>query len=390
MTPTPSADTQLLVLDSLHGLANVPALTDQAIQTTPVSRTADDALSRLEEWTREFIKAQRPATLRAVRSDWQQYIAWCEGTKHSPLPASIEQVEAFLRNAIDRGRKRATIQRYAYTIGLIHDAAGLPNPIKDRLWKQKWKQLRSRLRESGGLTSKQAGPMTGSDVAKILKTLGDSPRDLRDAALIALASDTLLRESELVAVKTEHFAYNETKNAWSLFVPFSKANQDGKADDYRFVALDTRARIERWLGVAGIESGHVFRPIGGRPKRTAKSILPAGLGAPAGNDALGAQEVARIFRRRARAAGLKHARTISGHSARVGTANDLINNGATTAQIQDAGGWGSPEMVTLYTRRSKAGMNAVADLRKTQAVGADHGLTRLPIIRMTHVGVPSL
>ncbi|EIL90106.1 tyrosine-type recombinase/integrase, partial [Rhodanobacter sp. 115] len=85
---------------------------------------------------------------------------------------------------------------------------------------------------------------------------------------------------------------------------------------------------------------------------------------------LGAQEVARIFRRRAVAAGLDHAFTISGHSARVGSANDLINNGYTTAQIQDAGNWKSAEMVQIYTRRSQAGANSMADMRRSQKAKA--------------------
>ncbi|WP_017462652.1 tyrosine-type recombinase/integrase [Dyella ginsengisoli] len=55
----------------------------------------------------------------------------------------------------------------------------------------------------------------------------------------------------------------------------------------------------------------------------------------------------------------------------MGTANDLINNGATTAQIQHAGGWRSAEMVNRYTRRSRAGVNAVADLRRLTSPLAD-------------------
>jgi hypothetical protein len=86
--------------------------------------------------------------------------------------------------------------------------------------------------------------------------------------------------------------------------------------------------------------------------------------------ALRPREVARIFRRRAIAAGLPHGWSISGHPARVGTANDLINAGATTARIQHAGGWRSAEMVHTYTRRSQAGGNAVSELRQKQRAPA--------------------
>ena len=77
------------------------------------------------------------------------------------------------------------------------------------------------------------------------------------------------------------------------------------------------------------------------------------------------QEVARIFRRRAKSAGLENAGTISGHSARIGSANDLAEYGATGTQIQLAGGWKTDRMVTYYTRRSQAGINAMGALRNS-------------------------
>lgn len=373
------AGPELLVVDTLQGMSRALSVAPHTIAPAHVMQSPDVVMMRLAAWQADFVGGQTPATVRAVRADWGQYIAWCEGTGQPALPASLEQVEAFLRNAIVRGRKRSTVQRYLYTIGLIHDAAGLTNPVKDKRWKDKWKKLIKELKHRGGLTAKQAAAMEAADIVAILATLGESPRDLRDAAMLALASDTLLRESELVAVRVEHFAYNRTKNAWTLYVPFSKANQDGKDEDYRYVHGPTMTRVQRWMAAASITQGFVFLPVGGRPKAPPAEDDLERLPAPAAFQQpraapprpaealpLGAQEVARIFRRRALAAGLDHAPRISGHSARIGTANDLINAGKTTAQIQHAGGWRSAEMVNRYTRRSQAGVNAVAELRGHQ------------------------
>jgi integrase len=200
---------------------------------------------------------------------------------------------------------------------------------------------------------KQAAELDMGGVTAILATLGDSPRDLRDAALLSIASDTLCRESELVAIEVAHLHLNRRRNTWSLHVPFSKTNQDGESPDYRFVSHETIARLRAWQAAAGITEGPLFRPVGGRPKLTdhaTPALLP--------------QEVARIFRRRAQVAGLEGAAGISGHSARVGSANDLAENGASSTQIQQAGGWRTDRMVTYYTRRSAAGTEAMHDLRK--------------------------
>ncbi|HET7331837.1 tyrosine-type recombinase/integrase [Dyella sp.] len=256
---------------------------------------------------------------------------------------------------IDKGRKRSTVDRYLYTVGVVHVAAGLPSPSKDPDWPVKWKKLIRRLKATGGHVRKQAGELDMASLVTILATLSDSPRDLRDAALLSLASDTLCRESELVAVRVEHLHHNRRRNTWSLHVPFSKTNQDGGTPDYRFVSQDTIERIRAWQAAAGITEGVLFRPTGGRPRANAAtdvSLLP--------------QEVARIFRRRAKAAGLDHAGTISGHSARIGSANDLAESGATGTQIQHAGGWKTDRMVTYYTRRSDAGASAMERLRTTK------------------------
>lgn len=297
-------------------------------------------------------------TVKAVRSDWTQYLAWCEAQSCSPLPTSVEQLERFLAAMIDKGRKRSTVDRYLYTVGLVHAAAGLPSPSKDPDWPVKRKKLIRRLKTSGGNARRQAAELDMAGVAMILASLGDSPRDLRDAALISIASDTLCREAELVAIHVEHLHQNRRRNTWSLHVPYSKTNQDGAAPDYRFVSNETIAHVRRWQSISGIKAGPLFRPVGGRPRADGAvdvALLP--------------QEVARILRRRAAAAGLEQAAGISGHSARIGSANDLAENGATGAQIQLAGGWKTDRMVTYYTRKSSAGASAMASLRASGQKG---------------------
>ncbi len=351
----------LRVVDALQELTTVPAVAPNIHAPRPALASSVEAvLARLASWSSDFAAGSAPATVKAVRSDWTQYLAWCEATGMTPLPASVAQLEAFLTAAIDKGRKRATVDRYLYTVGLVHVAAGLPSPSKDPDWPVKWKTLIRRLKGTGGHARKQAGELDGAGVEAILATLGDSRRDLRDAALLAIASDTLCRESDLVAICVEHLHHNRRRNTWSLHVPFSKTNQDGAAPDYRFVSLETIARIRVWQAAANITDGPLFRPLGGRPKATGDST-----------EALLPQEVARIFRRRAKAAGLEQAGTISGHSTRIGSANYLAEYGATGTQIQQAGGWKTDRMVTYYTRRSLAGVNAMASLRASRLSDGD-------------------
>jgi site-specific recombinase XerD len=102
--------------------------------------------------------------------------------------------------------------------------------------------------------------------------------------------------------------------------------------------------LRRWLDSAGIVEGALFRSVnkaggvGGR--------LPAG-------------EVPRLLRRVAKLAGLDPA-GVSGHSARVGMAQDLAASGAELPAIMTAGRWRSPTMPARYAERTLAGRGAVA------------------------------
>jgi integrase len=349
---------ELLIVDSLNGLSRSPAVVEAPARAMPAVDAAA-VVARLQAWQTRFQRGNAPATVRAVRSDWLQYATWCDGEGYPLLPASADQLEMFLRAGILRGLKRATIDRYTYTVDLVHRAAELPSPTADPSWADIRKGLVRDLRLGGRNKPRQAVALRNADIDRILATLGDAPRDLRDAAMLSLASDTLLRESELAAVAVEDLGQDEATGEWSCTVPFSKTDQAGEREDHRFVSDQTAARLRAWLDTAGITSGPVFRPVGGRTKDDPDRDTAA----------LRAREVARIFRRRALAAGIPDAPRISGHSTRVGSANDLMNDGATVGAIQHAGGWTTDRMVIRYTAKSGAGRGAMAQLRRKERVG---------------------
>ena len=77
-------------------------------------------------------------------------------------------------------------------------------------------------------------------------------------------------------------------------------------------------------------------------------------------------EVPPTFKRRAAAAGLDASR-ISGHSARVGMAQDLAKAGASLVDLQNAGRWKSPAMPGRYTERQSVKGGAVARFYQRRA-----------------------
>lgn len=53
-------------------------------------------------------------------------------------------------------------------------------------------------------------------------------------------------------------------------------------------------------------------------------------------------------------------RQISGHSARIGATQDLVEDGAPDAAIMRDAGWKTPRMVAMYSRGTKAKQGAMA------------------------------
>lgn len=196
-----------------------------------------------------------------------------------------------------------------------------------------------------GVTWEQADAMTA------LAAQGGRLRDLRDAALIAVMSDGLLRISEAAALGVADV--NPARDgAGTLLLAQSKTDQQAEGTILHLRAVTLR-RVSAWTEAAGIDSGPLFRRIrkGGRVEATA----------------LTAKSIRAIIQRWAKVAGVTG--RVSGHSLRVGAAQSLVSAGATLPELQQAGRWLSPNMPAHYARGQLAGQGAVARLRPDSEKG---------------------
>lgn len=335
-----------------------------------LSLPAANVAARLARFSRLYQGAMAPATVRAVRGDWQVYAAWCKKKGYAPLAIGRDELIGFFENAIARSLRRATLDRYLFTIRLAHSAAQVEDPTRHPEWRLMWKALVKQLRVDGRNRKRPARPLRQQGIATIVTTLTetrDDLRALRDAALLCLASDTLVRRQELARVLVEELKIIKETGAGVLEVPFSKTDKEGHGM-YRYVSPETVAHIAAWQHAAGIERGPLFRAVLMRRapgESTACAVVS--------DRAMLPQEVARIFRRRAAAAGLDATR-ISGHSTRVGSAHDLHAMGYTGTQIARVGGWADETQPANYVRELEAEQTAMADARQRNplpAPGAD-------------------
>ena len=285
-------------------------------------------------------------TERAVKADLGIYTAWCAEQGHPTLPASPATIAAFV-DAMAATRAPATVRRYVASIWVAHRAIGCAKTLRNPAVKL----ALQRMHRGKGRRQAQALGLTWPLRECLLKATGDRLIDARNRALVAVAYDTLLRRSELAALQVSDLAL-ETTGAATVLVRNGKTDAEGRGA-VLYLARDSVAMVREWLVRSGVSQGRLFR-----------SLRRGELG-----EALDPSQIPRIYKAMARRAGLEAEAVdrLSGHSTRVGAAQDMIACGIELPAILQAGRWKSTAMVNRYGERLLAHRSGAAQLARMQS-----------------------
>jgi integrase len=319
------------------------------LMKTGITTAEPSLLANLDRHADQARGAYASNTERALRADVVVFTSWCAEIGKQSLPVAAETLAAFV-DAMGEARAPATVRRYVSSVATFHRAAQLANPTAAIEVKLALK----RLHRTKGRAQMQAAPLTRHLVERMLAAAGTGTMALRNRALLAVAYDTLCRRSELVALDRGDFEAAPGGDG-TVTVRRSKTDQEGEGA-VRYLAADTVREMAAWLAASGVIEGPLFRSVG-----KAGEI----------RGALDAGDVARIFKRMALAAGISAAEAarVSGHSSRVGAAQDMVRYGVELPAVMQAGGWRTPEMVARYTRRLDARRSGAAKLAVLQNRG---------------------
>jgi integrase len=190
--------------------------------------------------------------------------------------------------------------------------------------------------------------------AEIEVFLSVSPRnlrDIRDRALVAVAYDTMCRREELVLLLVEDIA-EASDGSGSISIRRSKTDTTGEGATAHLSPLTMRL-VSEWLKVSGLKAGPMFLRVHGA----------AGAGDP-----LTPQSVMAILRKVGQWIGLNKEEwgKISGHSARVGAAQDLLALNIDLPSVMQAGRWRDTRMPMRYGEKVLASRGAMARAAKSQ------------------------
>ena len=316
------------------------------------------ARTALEAKTREFARRSIARnTERGYRSDWADFLEFCDQHGRQALPADPETVALYYTGLAEVGAKPSTIKRRQASIKKAHQLAGRLSPTDD----PRPRAVMAGIRRELGVRANQKAPLMTDLVRQLLEHIPtDTEAGLRDRALLLLGFASGRRRSELVALDVEDL--REVAEGYRVMVRRSKTDQEGEgvevgipygqhSDSCPVTALKS------YLAATGISSGPLFRPA------NRNGDLRKGYRGEDGfwrDWRMSADNVALIVKHWIQKAGLSPA-DFAGHSLRAGLATQAAANGAPERAIMAQTGHADVEMVRRYIRSGQLFQENAAD-----------------------------
>ena len=292
-----------------------------------IIKLSHDNIER-HDWRAEFKRlegAYAPATIKSYYTDVRIFAEWCDARGLQALPAAARTVCNFLEHQ-GVSLCPSSVRRRLYAIRKVHRLLNLPDPTNDENV------------NAPGAPREAWPPQTGkgqtrAHLQRCLDGKPDTPWGLRNRAMLSLGYDLLTRRSELVALMTGDIELRRDGTLRAI-IRRSKSDPFGMGR-IGFTSRRSAHLVGEWLAWRGDRIDPLFCGIyQGKPI----------------NRSLETTKVKLIIKEAVAAAGLPPAEVaaFSGHSLRVGAAQDLLCAGFDTAAIMRAGGWKSVNVLARY------------------------------------------
>lgn len=301
-----------------------------------ISNASQKSREKLIRQYREMSEhAFAPETLRSYKRICATFRKWCADRGFSAEPPVKPEVIAEF--VIDCGSKikASTIETRLWAISELHRSNFQPNPCRHRLVELALKSVKRKY----GAGVRQAAPLCKKEALEAISRLGDSRLEIRDKAVLWIATDSWCRSCEIVAFKVKDLM-RQGDGSSLLFVSRSKTDPFGEGN-YAYLSAPGTDAVLRWVELANLKDDD---PLITKHQKNAQKTH------------LNSMTISRIMKR---ATGRKD---ISSHSTRVGGVHDAFRIGCDLSSIMVAGRWRSPEMPARYGRRILAKNSAAAQV----------------------------
>jgi len=279
-------------------------------------------------------------TIRAYKSDFNDFDLFCVKNGFKPLPSQPKIVSLYLTYLSTKNVKMSTLRRRLVSIGVIHKLKGHYLDIKHPSIIENIMGIK---RRKGSIQNGKK-PLLIKNLKLIInvidKEIKDEIKKIRDRTIILIGFSGGFRRNEIVSLDYEDLDF--VQEGLKITLRKSKTDQFGEGsvkglpyfDNPRYCPV---VSMQNWIEISKISSGSLFRRFSKGLKLT--------------NNRLTDQTVALIIKEYLKLAGIEN-KNYSGHSLRSGFATSAAESGAEERSIMAMTGHKSTEMVRRYIKEA--------------------------------------
>ena len=279
-------------------------------------------------------------TVRAYKSDFNDFGVFCVKNGFKSLPSEPKVVSLYLTHLSTKDAKMSTLKRRLVSIGVIHKLKGHyldtkhPSIIENIMG----------IKRRKGSIQKGKKPLLINSLKLLINVIDQSSNEkikkLRDRSIILIGFSGGFRRNEIVSLDYDDLDF--VTEGVKINLKRSKTDQFGEGslkglpyfDNSQYCPVIT---LKKWIEASNIESGPLFRRFTKGSKLTESRLTD--------------QTVALLIKKYLKLTGLD-SKNYSGHSLRSGFATSAAESGAEERSIMAMTGHKSTEMVRRYIKEA--------------------------------------
>jgi len=279
-------------------------------------------------------------TVRAYKSDFNNFGLFCAQNGFKSLPSEPKIVSLYITHLSSKGIKMSTLKRRLVSIGVIHKLKGHYLDTKHPVIIENIMGIKRRK----GSIQKGKKPLLINNLKKIINAIDENNTEnikkFRDRSIILMGFSGGFRRNEIVSLDYDDLDF--VTEGLKISIKRSKTDQFGEGSVKGLPYFDNTKycpvlSLKNWIEISKIRSGPLFRRFSKGTKLSEKRLTD--------------QTVALLIKKYLKIAGID-SKNYSGHSLRSGFATSAAEAGVEERNIMSMTGHKSPEMVRRYIKEA--------------------------------------
>ena len=309
------------------------------INSNYMNELVTDLKSLHEETLNNLKSSKANNTLRAYKSDFKDFSAFCARHGLDSLPSEPKIVSLYLTN-LSKNSKMSTLKRRLVSISMVHRLKGHYLDTKHPIIIENLMGIK---RVKGSI-QKGKKPILINHLKSIINVIDQQEineiKKSRDKTIVLVGFGGGFRRTELISINHEDLEF--VPEGVKITLKRSKTDQfgEGMVKGLPYFSNELYCpviNLKKWLELSNIKSGPIFR-------RFVKGLVLT-------NNRLTDQSVVLIIKNYLNLAGIEN-KNYSGHSLRSGFATVAAESGADERSIMAMTGHKTTQMVRRYIREA--------------------------------------